>query len=89
LLPSQNVGIAIFLGLDDVQILFKAYDSSAKICDFVNKVKYFCRKCGNKIDDSIAGFSEGQFELLPPESVLFLKVFELVLHLIKFPEVAG
>ena len=87
--PSQNVGIVIFLYLDDVQILSKAYDSSAKIGDFVNKVKYFCRKCGNKIYYSIADFSDCQFELLPPESVLFLKVFELVLHLIQFPEVPG
>ncbi len=89
LLPSQNVGIVIFLYLDDVQILSKAYDSSTKIGDFGNKVKYFCRKCGNKIYYSITCFSDGQFELFPPESVLFSKVFELVLHLIKFPEVAG
>lgn len=87
--PTQNVGIILFLELDDVQILYKAYDSSAKICDFGNKVEYFCGKCDNKIYYIVACFSDDQFELLPPQSVLFLKVFQLSLQLVQFPEMPG
>ncbi len=71
---TQNVRIV----LNDVEILSQANDSGAEICEFCNKIIY-----------SIACFSDSEFELFPPESVLFLKVFELVLQLIQFPEVPG